>query len=464
MKIDSKRSLILLLVVPVLLIVQLGIGIGIFRNARKAATIERNNNKLDLYVRTNSKYVTYADAAVREYQLTDDNKYYDSYKIALDEWKKNESYYDTLPAELKMRKELLPIRNLSRKKLELSAQIMDLYRSDEKGAALTLGKSHEVQALIDSVQAKSTELRNQLTDESLVERARVFKLIYAFIVVIVTLIALSLFFAWFIYTTFNQHTRQLEKSVSSLEEANQRMQKLNEDFRAANNYLEQLAFISAHDLKSPIHTLGGLVDLMMRMENRSPADLEIMRLQKKVVFQMQQTNNGLNDILKLREGLLSEDTINRDPMALSGILNAVKTTLQQNIEENGAQLHINLNGLDKVPFPFLYLQSMLYNLISNAIKFKHPGRTAVINVEVKKTEKNTFVFEIKDNGLGFDVARNKGKLFGMFKRFHPDIQGTGVGLHIVKSIVDAFGGEIEVESEVDKGTEFKITIKNPIVN
>jgi len=317
---------------------------------------------------------------------------------------------------------------------------------------------------MDSVRSNSTDLRNMLTAETAYARAQVFKLIYAFIIVIATLIVLSLFFAWFIYTTFNQHTSQLEKSVASLEEANHKMLKLNEDFKAANNYLEQLAFISAHDLKSPIHTLGGLVDLMMRAENQSPANQEIMRMQKKVIFQMQQTNNGLNDILKLREGLLSEASINREPMALSAIVDTVKSNLQQSLDESGTRLTVNLNGLDKVPFPFLYIQSMLYNLISNALKFRHSGRIPVINLQVKWAEKDIFIFVISDNGLGFDISRSKGKLFGIFKRFHPEIQGTGVGLHIVKSIVEAFNGEIEVESAVDKGTEFTITIKNPLIN
>jgi len=85
----------------VLLVVQLGLGISIFRTTRKAATIERNNNKLDLYVRTNSKYVSYSESAVREYQLTGDIKYYESYKISLDEWKRMRLILIRLPPKLR---------------------------------------------------------------------------------------------------------------------------------------------------------------------------------------------------------------------------------------------------------------------------------------------------------------------------------------------------------------------------
>ena len=242
------------------------------------------------------------------------------------------------------------------------------------------------------------------------------------------------------------------------------MQVLNSEFKAANNYLEQLAFISSHDLKSPIHTLNGLIDLMMKSKTAAPGDIEIMRLEKKVILQMQQTNNGLNDILKLRQGLLSKEHMNSESMALAKIIDAIKVTLQQDLAVSGGELHINLNGLDKVPFPFLYMQSMLYNLVTNAIKFRDPDRSLVINLQAKRSDKNGFQFIISDNGLGFDMVRSKTKLFGIFKRFHPQIEGTGIGLHIVKSIVDAFGGDIAVSSDAGKGTEFKITIINPITN
>ena len=453
----------MLLVVPVLLIVQLGLGIGIFKTARHAVTIERNNNRIDMYVRANSKYISYAENATRNYQLTGDTKYLELYQIALDELKKNENYYDTLPDEIK-RSDLKPIQQLSRHRLSVATQLMELCQNNAKDSALALGNSTYTQALIDNARAKTTDYRNQLSNESAVLRAKVFQLIYAFIIVIVSLILISLVFAWFIYKTFNQYTTRLENSVASLEDTNQKMTKLNEGFMAANSYLEQLAYISAHDIKSPIHTLGGLVDLLIKSENISPAGREIMRLQKKAVLQMQQTNNGLNDILKLRQGLLSKEAILLNPQPLGQIVTAVKETLQLDIDKSGAQINIQLNGLEFIPFPFVYMQSMFYNLIANAIKFRSPDRPLVINVEAKKLNDNNFRFSVADNGLGFDILRSKTKLFGIFKRFHPQIEGTGVGLHIVKSIAEAFGGEITANSEPGKGTEFVVILNNPITS
>ena len=263
MKKNSKRSLALLAVMPVLLLVQLGLGISIYQNIRHAAVIEANNNKLDLYIKTNLKYVSFSESAIRGYLLSEDNKYYESYKTDLEEWKKNEVYYDTLPPEVK-RDEVKEIQSLSHQKLDVMAMTMQFYKNNEKDSALNLIKAANAQTLMDSVRARSNALRNELSNEFADEHARESKLLYAFLGLIALLLVISLFFAWYSYRTFNQYTKSLEENVANLNDTNQKMLQLNNEFKAANSYLEQLAFISAHDLKSPIHSLGGLIDMLLK--------------------------------------------------------------------------------------------------------------------------------------------------------------------------------------------------------
>jgi signal transduction histidine kinase len=99
----------------------------------------------------------------------------------------------------------------------------------------------------------------------------------------------------------------------------------------------------------------------------------------------------------------------------------------------------------------------MYNLISNAIKYKSPDRKPVVSIRTEKV--NGFcLISVKDNGLGLSPEQ-KEKIFQMFKRFHDHGEGTGIGLYIVKRIVDNAGGKIEVESEKDKGSEFKVYLK-----
>jgi PAS domain S-box-containing protein len=246
-----------------------------------------------------------------------------------------------------------------------------------------------------------------------------------------------------------QHERVIKKQLSEL--------------KIANDYLEQLAYISAHDIKNPIISIEGLVDILLDSSEIKPPEVELLKMQKGVIQQMKKNNKGINDILKLRQGLLTRQDADAESMSLTAILDSVKIILRSDIESTGSKLKVNMNGVSEIHFPFFYLQSVFYNLLANAIKYRDPGRELIIRFEAQRIDKQAFRFVIADNGLGFDMSRAKDKLFGVFKRFHPNIEGTGLGLHIVKSIVDAYGGEIAVNSEVGKGTTFEITLKNPII-
>ena len=237
--------------------------------------------------------------------------------------------------------------------------------------------------------------------------------------------------------------------------------RMNDELKLANNYLEQLAFISAHDIKSPIHTLEGLTDILLKTDGLNANSFEIVKMQSNVVRQMQLTNTGLNEILKLRKGLISGEITTGESLSLAIILDNVLTILKPGIEKTGARLHIDLGDAAEIKFPFYYLQSVFHNLIANAIKYRSAARIPEIYINAKTNNLHTVNITISDNGLGFDMVRNKNKVFGIFKRFHSEVEGTGVGLHIVKSIVEAYGGEINVSSEEDKGTIFEISIKVP---
>jgi len=238
---------------------------------------------------------------------------------------------------------------------------------------------------------------------------------------------------------------------------------MNDELKAANTYLEQLAFISAHDIKAPIHSLNGLTDLMLRSKDLHPEHKQIMDLQRDVLLQMQRTNRGLNDILKLRQGLRTKQHTRADFLPLRAITDNTRATVQAELKAADAELLVVLNDLPEVQFPFFYLQSVFNNLITNSIKYRNPEHHTVIRLEAKAGDDNTFIFTITDNGLGMDMAYARDKLFGLFKRFHPQIEGTGVGLHIVKSIVDAYNGQIVVNSKIGVGTTFEITVKNTIL-
>ena len=108
-----------------------------------------------------------------------------------------------------------------------------------------------------------------------------------------------------------------------------------------------------------------------------------------------------------------------------------------------------------------YIESIIYNLVSNALKYRSETRTSKIDISFFSNE-NYWEIRVKDNGLGIDLEKYKDKLFGLYKRFHTHIEGKGMGLYLVKVQVESLGGEVDVDSIENEWTAF--TIKVPITN
>jgi signal transduction histidine kinase len=102
-----------------------------------------------------------------------------------------------------------------------------------------------------------------------------------------------------------------------------------------------------------------------------------------------------------------------------------------------------------------YVYSIFLNLISNSIKYRRPEQKPVIMITSSKV-KDQIEISFKDNGMGIDLEKNGRNLFGLYKRFHYDIEGKGMGLYMVKAQVESLGGTISANSELNKGTEFII--------
>ena len=105
-----------------------------------------------------------------------------------------------------------------------------------------------------------------------------------------------------------------------------------------------------------------------------------------------------------------------------------------------------------------YLDSIILNFLTNAIKYRSAKRTLII--ELSTSIDNEFVvFKIRDNGLGIDLDKYGDKLFQMYKTFHYNEDAIGIGLFITRNHIESLGGKVEVKSEVDQGTEFSIYLK-----
>jgi signal transduction histidine kinase len=135
------------------------------------------------------------------------------------------------------------------------------------------------------------------------------------------------------------------------------------------------------------------------------------------------------------------------------VLEEVQYDLAALLETARPRIERHLDA-DQVSFPRQYLRSIVYNLLSNALKYRAPDRTPHVKVATFR-EGDAVVLTVEDNGLGLAPAQVE-KLFQMFKRLHTHVEGTGIGLYMVRQMVENYGGSITVESELGQGTRFKV--------
>ncbi|MEO1655616.1 MAG: ATP-binding protein, partial [Bacteroidota bacterium] len=135
------------------------------------------------------------------------------------------------------------------------------------------------------------------------------------------------------------------------------------------------------------------------------------------------------------------------------ILDLVKESLATEITQTKTEIKSDFSSLAKIPFPRVYLQSIIYNLVSNAIKYRSPDRIPVIKL-TSYCRGDQYFFACQDNGLGIDLKKYGHKIFELYSTFHHHKNSRGVGLHITKNQLEARGGNIRVESQVNQGSTF----------
>jgi signal transduction histidine kinase len=223
-----------------------------------------------------------------------------------------------------------------------------------------------------------------------------------------------------------------------------------------NSRLEQFAFIISHNLRAPMSRIIGLSSILDFSKDPNEVS-DIAKLMMRSTQDLDQIIRDLTEIL----GIQKMDAQLMQETDLESILNKIRLTLEQDIKETTTEITADFSKANKVVVISSYMESILYNLISNAIKYRHPGRRPAINIE-SETIGDYVQIEVSDNGLGIDLEAHKQNLFSLYKRFHFHVEGRGLGLYLVKTQVTALGGKIEVTSEEGDGTAFKIWVKKAV--
>ncbi|HTJ50598.1 MAG TPA: two-component regulator propeller domain-containing protein [Cyclobacteriaceae bacterium] len=221
-----------------------------------------------------------------------------------------------------------------------------------------------------------------------------------------------------------------------------------------NQQLEQFAFIAAHNLRAPVARILGLGQLLDMLENAPEKKDEIYPKLVNTARELDGVVKDMNTILDFRKNSESHLTL----VDLAVEVSKINVMLEREIANAHAVITTDFAQVESIRTVKPYLESILYNLISNAIKYRDEQRTPIIHVKTEIIE-NEICLSVADNGLGIDLTAFRDKLFTLYSRFHIHLEGKGLGLYLVKTQITALGGRIEIESEVNKGSIFKVYFK-----
>lgn len=221
-----------------------------------------------------------------------------------------------------------------------------------------------------------------------------------------------------------------------------------------NNRLLNFSHIVSHNLNSHAGNFKMLLDMI---------DSEVNFTQKrKTIEYLRIVSNDLNKTIEDLSQIVNiqnNTNIIVKPLKLNEYLSKVLNIVSAYSHKNNATIINNVPEEATINFNPAYLESVLQNLCTNAIKYANPEKSLIIefNFFLENGEK---VFTIKDNGLGIDLEKYGHLLFGMYKTFHKHENANGIGLYITKNQIESMNGRVTVESQLGKGTTFKIVFKD----
>ncbi|WP_201981266.1 ATP-binding protein [Hymenobacter rubidus] len=262
--------------------------------------------------------------------------------------------------------------------------------------------------------------------------------------------------------------RQLRESLAELTEIRQELHDKNAQLSAANREIgarnQQLArtnqdldnfvYAASHDLRQPVNNLCGLFDELRRTATfHDPEEAVVLRLVEESLHNLSTTITDLAAVVQEQRspGEQAVEQVN-----FAGLAADVLQALRPQLLATDARFETEFEALPELQYVRSNLRTILLNLLSNALKYRHPDRAPHVQVRTYRVG-DCPVLEVKDNGLGMNLDRYGSELFHLFRRFHPQAgEGTGVGLFLVNRLVQSQGGHIAVESQEGRGTTFRV--------
>jgi signal transduction histidine kinase len=243
----------------------------------------------------------------------------------------------------------------------------------------------------------------------------------------------------------------IKEDITEIKKADEAFKKMTAEIMQQNRNLEQFTYIMSHNLRTPVANIIGISDAMQHVNLDENEKILMMKGLFSSVKKLDEVILDLSNILQIKQGVNEK----KEKVSFSRLVHDIKTSISALIEAEHAEIKTDFSAVDEMMTLKSYLYSIFYNLILNSIKYKRIDLNPVI--EIKSFSKDgKLILTFKDNGIGIDLKKKAKEIFGLYKRFHTHTEGKGMGLFMTKMQTETLGGKIQVQSEVNKGTEFII--------
>lgn len=249
----------------------------------------------------------------------------------------------------------------------------------------------------------------------------------------------------------HSHWISIQREITKEKEREKEREQLINELTQNNKDLKQFSYITSHNLRAPLSNLTGLLDLLKDIPIENEELKEILNGFSSSTKMLNDTINDLVKVIVIKDSL----SIAKEKLIINDVLNITLNQLTNIVTLNKPEIKLKLDNAPIIFANKTFFESILLNLLTNAIKYRAKDRPLKIAISSKEIN-NKIILTFSDNGIGIDLKRNKDKVFGLYQRFHDYPDSKGLGLYLVKSQVESMGGKIEIESEVNEGTTFTL--------
>jgi PAS domain S-box-containing protein len=247
-------------------------------------------------------------------------------------------------------------------------------------------------------------------------------------------------------------------NITASKKAELEIIKVSNDLVQRNNDLEQFAYIISHNLRAPLANIIGLSKILKQNDLPANEKIQSEEFLFQSILKLDEIVKDLNLILQVGRDI--NET--KEMILFSELVNNILIGFQLLIVQENIRIITDFSQADRIFTIKSYLYSIFYNLISNSFKYRQLNIPLVIEIKALiKDNKVTIIF--KDNARGIDLAAKGKEIFVLYKRFHMDTEGKGIGLYMVKNQVEALGGNIYVSSQPNVGSIFSVELPNLIL-